>query len=223
MYIPVPYFKAIPRLGNLTLDYIFIKDKYPLLFTCVGENGLYLCLCFDDRIEQKWVIAPIDLDGLRRLINNEISIRSALKPNLDGCLVTWSPDQKCENYSIVSCRSFADEDLPDEDVFLDDEDSIVYYNLVMNRIAQKVMLNNERNLSAQSIQDSSLRKLSLHTLDVRKNLSFEKQGNYGVSSTNLISRDGSCKWNFGAIGCMQSKDDQESGSIEQMRLLTTAA
>ena len=66
MYIPTPYFKSVPYFGDLTLDYIFVKDKSPLLFTCIANNNMYLCLCYDNRIEQKWAISPIDVEMLRK-------------------------------------------------------------------------------------------------------------------------------------------------------------
>ena len=42
MYIPTPYFRNVPKMGDLTLDNIFLDDGYPVLFTCTNEEKIYL-------------------------------------------------------------------------------------------------------------------------------------------------------------------------------------
>ena len=43
MYIPSPYFKGIPQMGNLEMDNIFLENGYPVLFTCRNKDKIYLC------------------------------------------------------------------------------------------------------------------------------------------------------------------------------------
>ena len=45
MYIPSPYFKGIPQMGNLEMDNIFLENGYPVLFTCRNKDKIYLCIC----------------------------------------------------------------------------------------------------------------------------------------------------------------------------------
>lgn len=138
MYIPNPYFKSVPYFGDMVLDYIFVKDDSPLLFTCVANNAMYLCLCYDNRVEQKWAISPIDVETLRKMVYDEIPICKAFKPeNSLGCIVTWSLEDKREKYNMIPCKEMADDDLPDDDVYLEDKDAITYYNTVRNRLDQK--------------------------------------------------------------------------------------
>ena len=182
MYIPVPYFKSVPYFGDMTLDYIFVKDNSPILFTCVAKNKIYLCLCFDNRREQKWAIAPINLETLRRLVFDEIPIRIALKPKDSlGCIVTWNPNDKREKYNMISCENFDDDDLPNDDLYLEDEDAITYYNIVKNRLEQIEMLDAERNVSIDSSQIS----LRLH-MSFQSNLSNSSfsQNSYQSFSSN---------------------------------------
>ena len=88
MYIPRPYFENIPQIGDLTLDYIFIENGYPILFTCCKEEKLYLCLCRTIYEEQKWIISEISYDILTQLIRNELTLYDALKNNFGkDCLL----------------------------------------------------------------------------------------------------------------------------------------
>ena len=135
MYIPVPYFRNIPQLGDLTLEHIFIENGYPILFTCVNNDQRYLCLCCDTYVEQKWIISSITLDVLKQLVYNEISIYAAFK-EYDGkaCIATWKEGDKFESFTVLSCEQLEDEDLPDKSVLLDDEEAEQYYLQVKNKI-----------------------------------------------------------------------------------------
>ena len=135
MYIPVPYFKNIPQLGDLVLEHIFVENGYPILFTCINKDQMYLCLCRDVYIEQKWVISPITLDILKRLIYNEISIYAALKEHGGkACIATWKDGDRFEKFQLLPCGQLEDEDLPKKTVLLDDEEAEQYYLQVRNKI-----------------------------------------------------------------------------------------
>lgn len=123
MYVPNPYFANIPQLGNLALDYIFVEDGYPILFTCKNENKIYLCLCRSLSPEQKWVISETNIDILRKMTNREISICEAFKRfNTKSCIALWSKANPVERYSVFSTCELQKTDLPDDMLFLDEDD-----------------------------------------------------------------------------------------------------
>ncbi len=140
MYIPNPYFKNIPQIGNLVLDYVFVEDGYPILFTCVTEERIFLCLCRTLAPEQKWILAEIKFRDLERLIKNELCIRDVFKSYTNGksCIVKWSKDYLSETYEVIPTAYLNDDELPSEDVFLEDAnsdvDAVVYLEQVRNRI-----------------------------------------------------------------------------------------
>ena len=140
MYIPNPYFKNIPQIGNLILDYIFVEDGYPVLFTCVADERIFLCVCRTLMPIQKWILSEIKLPDLERLIKNEISIKNAFKSYLEGktCIVKWDKNVASEGYEVIPTSYLVDEQLPTQDVFLDDEDAIVYLEQVKNRIQNSI-------------------------------------------------------------------------------------
>lgn len=138
MYIPVPYFKNVPKIGNLVLDYIFVENGYPILFVCTAEeNDLYICLCRETYGRQKWVVSEINLEILENLIKNKISVYDAFKGHEGkAALICWSMEELNEEHTIFSsCKDIEDTDLPDKDFYLDDEgESEGYLQQVKNRI-----------------------------------------------------------------------------------------
>lgn len=138
MYIPNPYFKDVPNMGNLEMDYIFFENGYPVLFTCKNDERMFLCVCRTIIDEQKWVIAEIGLNTLVELMENKISIRDAFKKdNINACIVHWTKNNPIEKYDVVVPEKISDGDLPEEDIFLDDyEESIEYLTEIKNRIGE---------------------------------------------------------------------------------------
>ena len=147
MYIPSPYFKNIPQIGDLILDYIFVEDGYPLLFTCVAKERIFLCLCRTLTPEQKWVLSEIQLQDLEKLIRNELCIKDVFKSYIGGksCIVKWRKEFVSEQYEVIPTAYLPDEELPSKDIFLDDEDSEIYLEQVKNRI-QSIK---EKNIQAE--------------------------------------------------------------------------
>lgn len=123
MHIPNPYFANIPQLGNLSLDYIFVEDGYPILFTCKNENKIYLCLCRSLNPVQKWVVSEISVDILTQMVNRSIPICKAFKLlNMKSCIVLWSKANPVERYSVFSTADLNESDLPEDTLFLDEDD-----------------------------------------------------------------------------------------------------
>lgn len=131
MYIPNPYFSNVPQLGNLVLDYIFVDDGYPILFTCKNNKALFLCLCRSNNPEQVWTVAEITVETLRRMAHRDISIAQAFKEMQNGkaCIVKWDKNNPKERYSVFTTSYLNDVDLPDANVFIskyDMDDAIDY-------------------------------------------------------------------------------------------------
>lgn len=128
MYIPNPYFKNVPEIGDLVLDYIFVENDCPILFTCKSTDSLYLCLCRTNIGVQQWVVSEISIHTLANMIHNRISIYDAFKKdNRKAYIVTWQKGYAKEGYKILRSSEIKDEDLPDEDVFLDDDGEALVY------------------------------------------------------------------------------------------------
>lgn len=123
MFIPNPYFVGVPSFENLVLDYIFLEDGYPLLFTCRSGCKLYLCVCRTFIPKQKWVISEVSISGLEQLVTKMVSVRDAFKAFGDqSCIVTWDKETKQEDYLLLTTSELSFEDLPTASLFLDDDD-----------------------------------------------------------------------------------------------------
>ena len=138
MYIPVPYFKNVPKMGDLEMDNVFLENDYPVLFTCKNKEKIYLCICRTVIEEQKWIVSEIDFEILQQLIENKISIYSAFKSNKGYCcIVRWKKSTQREEYTVIMSEFLSDEELPRPTVFLDDDgESIEYLEKVRNRLYQ---------------------------------------------------------------------------------------
>lgn len=118
MHIPNPYFSNIPQLGNLTLDYIFVEDGYPILFTCRNGAKIYICLCRTLSPMQKWIISETSIAILKKLAQQDIPICDAFTQlGTKSCIAQWSKANPVEQYSVISTSDLSSDDLPDKDVF----------------------------------------------------------------------------------------------------------
>ena len=124
MRIPNPYFKNIPQIGNLIMDYIIFEDSYPVLFVCKSDNNqLYLCDCCDTYYEQRWLIAPVTVQVLQNMLQDKITIREVFE-KADGvcCVATWSKGDINEKYELLESKDFLEEDLPEEGAYIESEE-----------------------------------------------------------------------------------------------------
>ncbi len=136
MYIPKPYFKNIPQIGDIELDYIFLENGFPVLFTCKNEEKLFLCICRNVVDQQEWTISEIDFDVLSDLINNKITIKQAMQNDKKiYCLATWSKKSISEEYTVIKGEYLEDEYLPEDNIYLEDNEAetIEYLEKVKNR------------------------------------------------------------------------------------------
>lgn len=73
-----PYFTNVPLYGDLHIDYVLVDYVYHLLFTLKNGNSQYfICTCFDTRGAQQWLLAPISVNALLNLLQNQIPIKTA--------------------------------------------------------------------------------------------------------------------------------------------------
>lgn len=73
-----PYFTNVPLYGDLHMDYVLVDYVYHLLFTLKNDNGQYfICTCFDTRGAQQWLLAPVSVNALLNLLQNQVPIKAA--------------------------------------------------------------------------------------------------------------------------------------------------
>lgn len=73
-----PYFTNVPLYGDLHIDYVLVDYVYHLLFTLKNSNGQYfICTCFDTRGAQQWLLAPVSVNTLLNLLQNQVPIKAA--------------------------------------------------------------------------------------------------------------------------------------------------
>ncbi len=194
MYIPTPYFKDIPRIGDLSLDYIFFEAGYPVLFTCVRDTAIYLCLCRTVVDEQKWIITEIDVVTLEDLINNKVTIYKALKKqNSRACIATWKKENPNHtSYRVINTEQIDDADLPNKDLLLDDDgESCEYLEQVKNRKQVKryheldslFIDGNTNNICEISIEYENIKKTNIFLSDLAK---IEFKNNENSISTKFM-------------------------------------
>ena len=121
MNYPKPYFKGLPKCGDLELDYIFVELECPILFTCRDlENNIYLCICCDIIDEQRWIVAPIKPKDLIRLIDNQLTFYDFYKNAKQIYKIIWKKGYKTEK---VYDSSFSEcvGDIPPKGEYLDSE------------------------------------------------------------------------------------------------------
>ena len=154
MYIPNPYFSNIPQLGNLTLDYIFVEDGYPILFTCRNGAKIYICLCRTLSPIQKWIISETSIAILKKLAQQDIPICDAFTQlGTKSCIAQWSKANPVEKYSVISTSDLSSDDLPDKDVFLDDdnvEDAIENADALFGEAVQRTIWEASKELVYES-------------------------------------------------------------------------
>ena len=113
------YFKNIPEIGDLTLDYVFAESDCPIIFTLKDKkNKLYFCVCTLMTGRQVWVLRQVMPKEISRYINNEISSYDLFKKYHGGIYVlSWNYGYKQEQCDIFSSVLVPDEVLPQKDVY----------------------------------------------------------------------------------------------------------
>ncbi len=121
MRIPNPYFKNTPLYGDLRVEKIVVDYDYPLLMVLQdADDARYLCMCFDTRDSQQWLVSPITDDDLIALLRNEITLARAFRdPNTKKILASMDYDTRAESFQLLDAEEVPEEDYPDPKDYLD--------------------------------------------------------------------------------------------------------
>ena len=62
------YFKNIPYVGDMTLEYVFYAYDEPILFVCTDIQGTrYLCSCC--KLSEEWAVAQVTEKALLEMLD----------------------------------------------------------------------------------------------------------------------------------------------------------
>ncbi len=121
--IPNPYFKNVPGCGNLKMEQVIVDYVYPLLSVLKDDFGnRYLCMCFDTRGAQQWLITPISSSVLAALLGNKITLASPFEnPGSRKILVSMDYRTRVETFQVLDACQVPKEDMPEAGEYLDAE------------------------------------------------------------------------------------------------------
>ena len=124
MRIPNPYFENVPVYGNLVMDEILVDYVYPLLSVLKDKSGhRYLCMCFDTRGAQQWIVAPISSSKLIKLKKNKLTLYDAFRLcEKIVILAVRNYETRTDSFQQLSPDDIPEEDLPPIGEYLDAED-----------------------------------------------------------------------------------------------------
>lgn len=123
MLIPNPYFKNVPGCGDLRMEQVIVDYVYPLLSVLKDNRGSrYLCMCFDTRGMQQWIITPISSSALIELLQNQITLAFPFEnPSTRKILVNMNYQTRVETFQVLDACQIPKEDLPEAGEYLDAE------------------------------------------------------------------------------------------------------
>lgn len=153
------YFTNIVGDLQLTIEYIFIEYERPILFLCKEElsEDKYLCLCYECRRVQKWIIAKVDEDIIYKMVYGENSVRQTFLGGKEWILVEYDgTEEKSRKVSAKELLSKT-EILPDEDVNLDEDERDEYLNFLADKYGK------------------SIQRISCDSMEILEGLSKEKR------------------------------------------------
>lgn len=118
-----PYFKNLTEFGNLYIDYDIIYYDCSILFTCVDDNkNLFLCMCTDILIEQKWILVPTTKHIIINLLQNKTSVLESLKQSRNKhYIITFNIINKKESITEIEFSNINPTDLPADDFYIEPE------------------------------------------------------------------------------------------------------
>lgn len=123
MLIPKPYFKNVPGYGNLEMEQVIVNYVYPLLSVLKDSTGnRYLCMCFDTREAQQWLVTPISIASLVSLLKNESTLASPFEdPYSKKILAVMDYQTREEMFQLLDADEIPKEYLPADGEYLDSE------------------------------------------------------------------------------------------------------
>ena len=123
MKIPSPYFENVPMYGNLELEQILVEYVYPLLSILQDAHGTrYLCMCFDTRGAQQWLIVPISTEELIKLLTNRVTLEHPFRHSSALAIhAVHDYASKTDSFRTLSPEELSPEILPAPGEYLDAE------------------------------------------------------------------------------------------------------
>lgn len=120
------YFIDIKGIGNLDIEEVICEYDFPVLFTLINEisRQRYIAVCCEVVNEQRWIIVPISVNDILKLLTDKIDIYTAFTSNKEAdCIVAhWSNLTKTTTYDYIKCYGIPKDDFPLENEFLEAED-----------------------------------------------------------------------------------------------------
>lgn len=123
MVIPNPYFKNVPDWGDLQMEQVIVDYVYPLLSVLKDGSGKrYLCMCFDTRGAQQWLITFISNSVLIDLLNNKVTLAAPFEDSRTRKLrVVMDYHTRAEDFQFLNAAQISKEELPEAEEYLDAE------------------------------------------------------------------------------------------------------
>lgn len=116
---PSPYFRGLPEHGDLELQFVFVELECPIVFICTNaDNEIFLCFCCDITKEQRWIVAPICLRDLFKMIANKLSFYDFYKSAKPIFKIVWEKGYESEKIYETSFSECIN-DVPTEGIYLD--------------------------------------------------------------------------------------------------------
>lgn len=169
------YFTNIIGELNLWIEYVFIEYERPILFLCKEENTEeeYLCLCYECRKIQKWLIAKTDEELIYKMVEGTFSVRDAFLKGRNWILVEYDGTvDKSRGISLGELLADS-EILPDDDVYLDEDERDDYFAFLSSlpsgekRPVQKIVYDSVKMIEGLSDTMREILKRQYYNYDIK--------------------------------------------------------
>lgn len=118
--LPDPYFTNIPTIGNLSMDWVLVEYDYILLSVLKDtHDNKYLCVCYDTRGSQQWLITPVSIKHLMELFLNKRDVASVFKNRTTKIMATLDYETRQETFELVEPDLVPAEAYPEDGIYLD--------------------------------------------------------------------------------------------------------
>lgn len=123
MKIPNPYFENVPKYGNLVVEQVIVEYVYPLLSVLKDSSGnRYLCMCFDTRGSQQWLISPISASNLIKMLMNRLTLKEAFVKDTGTVIYAYrNYETREDSFEQMASDKVPTEYLPEAGEYLDAE------------------------------------------------------------------------------------------------------
>ena len=169
------YFTNIIGELNLWIEYVFIEYERPILFLCKEENTEeeYLCLCYECRKIQKWLIDKTDEELIYKMVEGTFSVRDAFLKGRNWILVEYDGTvDKSRGISLGELLADS-EILPDDDVYLDEDERDDYFAFLSSlpsgekRPVQKIVYDSTKMIEGLSDTMREILKRQYYNYDIK--------------------------------------------------------